>query len=156
MKLIQVEICFLNGKDMRSFSYYFLGKIYSFNIVANEVGTTDDFREMSLEERGCRLPHETTSHSMFKSYTKSSCEFECAIQRAVKTCLCKPWSVGRYQGENTSYCDVLGNRCFIKIINNTETFDNCNCDDDCHSINFNVFQSNNPLDDKDIWFVTRL
>jgi len=128
------------------------GKVYSFHIVANEVGTTADFREMSHAERNCKLPRENENLKMFKSYSKSSCEHECAIGKATNICLCKPWNIPRVSGENTSYCDMLGNYCFYIQMIMTGTYDNCNCEDDCELANYNVFQSNSPIKDKKLWY----
>lgn len=110
-------------------------------MVTNEIGTTEEFREMSFEDRKCRLPTETETLKLFKSYTKSACKFECAIERAVNTCLCKPWTIPRFKGEETPFCDMYGNDCFYWVMIKTETYENCFCDDDCESTNFNLFQS---------------
>jgi len=119
--------------------------------VANDVGTTEDFRQMFLEDRKCRLPDESDNLFMFKSYSKSACKFECASNTAVDTCLCKPWSVPRFPGENTPYCDMIGNACFYGILVDTHTYDNCECDDDCQFTTFNVFQSSSPLKQSAMW-----
>lgn len=123
-----------------------LGRIFSFQVITNEIGTTEDFRQLSFEERKCRLPHESEGLLMFKSYSKSACEFECATGTAAKTCLCKPWNFPRYPGEKTPYCDMYGNDCFYWVMIITKTFEDCKCDDDCQSTNFNVFQSSSPFD----------
>lgn len=101
---------------------------------------------MTFEERKCRLPHESENLKMFKSYSKSACEFECAVERAAKICLCKPWNIPRYAGERTLYCDMYGNDCFYWVLIKTDIFDGCECDDDCESTNFNVFQSTSPYE----------
>lgn len=122
------------------------GKIHSFHVVANEIGTTEEFNTMSFKERNCRLPHETHKITMFKTYSKSGCEFECATNRVADICLCKPWSVPRFPEENIPYCDMVGNMCFYQMMTKTELFENCSCDEECQSTNFNIFYSSSQLD----------
>jgi len=118
--------------------------LYSFSIVVNQIATSKAFEKMSLNDRNCRLPYESESLKFFKTYSKPACEYECVIQRAVETCLCKPWNIPREDHEDTPYCDLIGNECFNTILIRRTSYTNCSCDNDCQMISYSIYQKSTP------------
>ena len=79
--------------------------------------SSPDFREMSLEKRGCRLSHETMESSTYQVYTKDNCLYDCRVQQAYKICQCLPWDFVNTISESTE-CDVFGRTCFFNVMEN--------------------------------------
>ena len=79
--------------------------------------SSPDFREMSLEKRGCRLSHETMESSTYQVYTKDNCLYDCRVQQAYKICQCLPWDFVNTISESAE-CDVFGRTCFFNVMEN--------------------------------------
>jgi hypothetical protein len=61
------------------------------NVLPRLFRTTADFNDLELHQRKCKLPHETEGFQFLKEYSRSGCEFECAVQKAISLCKCMPW-----------------------------------------------------------------
>lgn len=48
--------------------------------------------------------------------------------------------------EDPSFCDMLGNMCFLGAMKQSTSFDDCNCLSDCQSTTLSVFESSRPFD----------
>ncbi len=47
---------------------------------------TDAFKKLSIEKRGCRLPHERVgSEHLFRNYSQKACIFQCMMKNVVRT-----------------------------------------------------------------------
>ena len=103
-------------KNQRSIS---LEPGYEYEIELNPYGqiSSQDFREMSLEKRGCRLSHETMEKSTYPFYTKDNCLYDCRVQQAFKICQCVPWDFENAISESTE-CDIFGRTCFFNVMEN--------------------------------------
>ena len=51
----------------------------SLNVVPEEMGATERFKELQRKDRKCKLPHENESMFLFKNYSRKKCEFECSV-----------------------------------------------------------------------------
>ena len=73
---------------------------------------------MPEETRECKFSDEVDSRdSLFKTYSQSSCEFECKVEQARKECQCTPWNVPTPSRlTNPSICDLYGNFCFGEVM----------------------------------------
>ena len=60
------------------------------------VKTSDDYNALPREQRKCKLPFESEGFSFLREYSKSGCETECALEKALMTCKCIPWYYPRY------------------------------------------------------------
>jgi hypothetical protein len=121
------------------------GNIYTYRIVANQVITTERFESMDNVIRNCSLPRENTNNQFTKSYSKSACEYECAIDYAKKECSMNPWYIPRFSNEKLKffggYSDTI---CFDEAISKFSTLQ-CNCPSDCSGTSFSVFESRIPI-----------
>ncbi len=54
-----------------------------------EIITTNDFRETTISQRGCRF-HSESNLTNFKVYTKNLCMSQCRIDLALEMCQCIP------------------------------------------------------------------
>ena len=59
------------------------GQSYQLKIVPTQHIATDAFKQLSLDNRGCRLSKEIYDGSIFKNYSEKGCIFECVLQKAV-------------------------------------------------------------------------
>ena len=59
------------------------GQSYQLKIVPTQHIATDAFKDLSLDNRGCRLSTEVYEDSIFKDYSEKGCIFECVLQKAV-------------------------------------------------------------------------
>ena len=81
------------------------GFAYTFKIVANQIVTTDRFNALDKSVRNCNLPSETKNLNFTKVYSKSGCQYECAIRQAKEVCQCLPWFIPRMPDETLPFCN---------------------------------------------------
>ena len=58
------------------------GHKMTWKLQAMEIIPSPDMNDISINSRKCRLPHETDGLKIFKSYTKSACEYEFRLKKA--------------------------------------------------------------------------
>ncbi len=120
------------------------GYEHTFRIIPSQISTTKRFDEMKLSDRKCQLKHENNGMKLMLSYSKSGCEFECAIQKASEACHCLPWLMPR-KVVNFKTCDMLGNLCFKNTFNSPEIYGDCNCANDCQTTRYAISESSRPI-----------
>ena len=81
------------------------GFAYTFKVTANLLSTTDEFDKLSNTYRTCNLPHDSNRLNIFTVYSKSNCEFECAINYVKDKLECVPWNIPRIINDNKKYCN---------------------------------------------------
>ncbi len=123
------------------------GQSYSFKVTQSQIGTTSKFDSMNYEDRNCTLPNENSKLRYMRMYTKSACEYECALVKAAKKCLCIPWNLPRLSLDELPFCDMLGNLCFSTIVKKDSTFEDCNCPNDCQSTTLTIFDTSKQIYD---------
>ena len=66
------------------------GHHYVIKLTPTVHATSENFRHLGVEKRGCRYHHEKMKRhgGMFKGYTKKSCVLECSVRNAYKTGSC--------------------------------------------------------------------
>ena len=79
--------------------------------------SSEDFKDETLEKRGCRLNNETMERSTHPVYTKDNCLYDCHVQQAYNVCQCVPWDFVNTISES-SECDIFGRTCFFNVIEN--------------------------------------
>ena len=95
---------------------------------------------MTLSDRKCRLASENEEMKLFQRYSKSGCEYECALLKSSQTCGCRPWNLPDVLNNRTKICDLLGNFCFHNTLNSPMTYQNCNCYSDCQTTRWTFFR----------------
>ena len=109
--------------------------------------TTSDFDGLTINQRECKLAHETKGFSLLKEYTQEGCEFECAVQKAVSVCKCLPW---HYSNDFTKWpiCEMFGGYCFDLIISDDAEYKKCKtqCLRNCKETVYMVLPGYVPLD----------
>ena len=123
--------------DQSSISLMF-GHEYEINIYPSGRFSTDGFKQLSLDQRGCRLSHEVLQASVFMVYTKTNCRYECHVTLAFEKCHCIPWDFV-HNKTNVSECDIFGRTCFYQMIANLthDTFNHCpQCIRECDKIEY--------------------
>jgi uncharacterized membrane protein len=113
------------------------------------VQTSEQFDELDVDLRKCKLSHETDGFHFLNGYSRKGCELECAIQRAIIFCKCLPWFL---PNNDTNYpmCDMFGGYCFDKIMSDEAQYKKCRCFEDCQETVLTTWQSYQPLDLKDV------
>ena len=91
------------------------GMEYTFKIHPTGQIAQEAFKELSLEQRNCRLAGEVTKDSVFKKYSRNNCWYECKIIMASNTCGCVPWDF-LTTNKSMRECDVFGRTCFLNKI----------------------------------------
>jgi len=122
------------------------GHLYTFRILANQVITNERFNGLNQASRNCSLPHESVMLNLTQNYSKSACEYECAIRNAINHCNCTPWNVPRTSMESPTFCDISrDNNCFEEKMKNISTLE-CGCPSDCHGTYISVFESSKIIE----------
>ena len=63
---------------------------------------------------------------IFRSYSQSSCEYECKVNQARDECRCTPWNVPTPPNlQNPAICDLYGNHCFHLNMIDAHVIENC-------------------------------
>ena len=121
------------------------------HVIPKILETTLDFDNLELDQRECKLPHETTGFQLFKEYSRKGCELECATRKATSFCKCLPW---QYPNNFTSLpmCDMFGGYCFDQIVSNIIYYKMCKveCLEDCHYTSLSMWHSTVPLEVQEI------
>jgi len=120
------------------------GYQHTYRVIPSQMSTLERFDKLNLRDRGCQLKSETDQLSLLKMYSKSGCEFECAIKATLNACKCLPWSAPRNR-KSIKTCDIFGNFCFKKTFNFPETYKNCQCLEECQSTTYSISESSRPL-----------
>ena len=95
-------------------------------------------------QRGCKLPNEGKNLNLTKFYSKSSCEYECAIQQAFNKTGCLPWNIPRLSMEEPPFCDMGNNILFDSELKSFSPL-GCNCPTDCESTTFTIFETSKKI-----------
>ena len=121
---------------------------YHFSIkVSHQVkDISEALQTEDIELRGCKLSSEIEGFNFLNNYSKSGCEFECAMQKAMDTCQCLPWFYG-IESNDSQICDWFGSKCFNDIMVNEENYKNCSekCLPDCKATALTVISSLSPM-----------
>jgi hypothetical protein len=121
----------------------------TFNIEPIEVIGTNALHDIKQEARKCKFDDEIEDDSMFKSYSQSSCEYECKIKYAREKCLCTPWNFPTLPFQATPIiCDLYGNSCFHSEMNEAHVIQKCAkmCPPDCANVRFSINEQEIVLD----------
>ncbi len=124
---------------------YFIepGFSYKYQILADQTVTTKEFDNMEPSIRNCSLTNENSKSNLTRTYSKSSCKYECAIKYAIKECNCIPWNIPKMTSDYISLCD-LEETCFTEHLRMFSPTD-CNCSSDCQGTSFSVFVTRKPI-----------
>lgn len=57
------------------------GNLYTYKVMASQITTTKKFEAMSVADRKCLLQSETDGIKYMSGFSRSGCEFECALVR---------------------------------------------------------------------------
>ena len=98
----------------------------SIKIVPTSISASPWLRDLDPEERNCKFMDESHDLEIFEVYTQAGCHFECWLRESRKVCGCTPWNYPHPPGEVKDLCDMAGNSCFEKIMENSTTM-NCHC-----------------------------
>ena len=110
------------------------------------VGATDQFKEMDVTTRNCKLAGEIDGLKLINTYSKVGCELECATNKAIEICHCLPWYfTNNFTG--TPICDSFGGHCFEEILTNEANYKKCSkwCIEDCSGMPMTVVTSYVPI-----------
>ena len=116
-------------------------------VVPRLVRTTEDFNNLAIHQRNCKLPHETDGFMFLKKYSRIGCEFECAAKQAIQICKCIPWYYSN-DFKKWPICEMFKGYCFETIISDETYYRKCTaqCLKDCQETEFIVFWSIVPID----------
>ena len=116
------------------------------HVIPKILQTTSAFDDLDLDLRQCKLSHETSGFQFFQTYSRKTCEIECAAKKAVSFCQCAPWF---YPNNFTSLpiCDMFGGYCFNEIMSNIVHYKDCKkeCLEDCQEDSLLVWHNSVPL-----------
>jgi hypothetical protein len=120
------------------------GYQHTFRVIPSQLSTTDHFDKLKLGDRKCKLENENEGMRLLRRFSKSGCEFECAIEKSLEICSCLPWSVPR-SGNHYKTCDMFGNLCFKNTFNSPQTYEGCSCMSDCQATTYIISESSKPI-----------
>ena len=115
------------------------------------VETTTDFDSLETKERNCKLSHQTDGLEYLTTYSRKSCETECAMKRAISVCKCIPWHYPNHFKLHP-ICEMFGGYCFDRMMSHDTNYWNCKyqCLKDCHQTEYIVIDNVFPMDYKRI------
>ena len=99
--------------------------------------SSEGLRSMLINQRECKLDEEVSDESIFKTYTKSNCQYDCHVKLSIELCQCSPWDF--LHKVNGNECDVFGRTCFYNSIKNLSQYhvDLCpQCKRECDYVEF--------------------
>ena len=101
---------------------------------------------MPISSRNCRLMHENYGLNFVNYYSKTACEFECAVNRSISICQCLPWFYTNNFTE-VPVCDMFGGYCFEKIMSDEKQYRMCPdfCLEDCSETHLTWEESFRPI-----------
>ena len=130
-----------------------VGHKTAYTIQPMEIFPTENLKQVPIEKRNCRFPHETQGVlARFKLYSQSACELECNLDLAEKICKCLPWNYPPNPNNATPLiCDIYGNYCFDSLVkesnrHHSNTYKNCNCVPTCNDIQYSINENTIKLD----------
>ena len=115
-------------------------------VIPQLVGVTEQFKEMDMTSRNCRLASEIDGIKLTNTYSKIGCEFECATDKAIEICRCVPWYItNNFTG--TPMCDSFGGHCFEEILTKESNYKQCSskCMEDCSGMPMTMVTSYIPI-----------
>jgi hypothetical protein len=128
--------------------YLKLGHKAIFSAQPMEVVATEALQGTSIDERKCRLSHETSGATeLFNVYSQPACMFECHLTIARDICRCTPWNMPFSSKQKTPVvCDIYGNYCFNQILRQEQPAGTCKCLPDCNGMQFSLSEKEVPID----------
>ena len=101
---------------------------YEYEIILDPYGqvSTEAFKALSLDERGCRLKHELHNMATHPTYSTEHCKFDCHVNMAFETCKCVPWDFVTNVNDAIE-CDLFGRTCFFNVVESLTHGSDDNC-----------------------------
>ena len=116
-------------------------------VIPRIVETSMEYHGLQINERRCKLPHETDGLDLLSSYSRKGCETECAIKSAMSICKCIPW---HYPNDFHKWpmCELFGAYCFDVIMSHDTHYWGCKykCLKDCDEVEYIVLPEYFPID----------
>ncbi|XP_023344136.1 mucin-5AC [Eurytemora carolleeae] len=105
------------------------GSEHYLEVTATKTTTTDDLRTESAEKRVCKFQDENGEFSLYKTYSRTNCLFECAVQGVSVEVGCVPWNLPK--SDSARVCDPWAQANFTKLFENFD-YETCTaCLPDC-------------------------
>ena len=114
------------------------GNEYVVKLIPHGRITEEGFRDLSLEQRKCRLKDEVFEGASTNTYSKQNCKYDCQVSLATESCRCIPWDFISNE-KNLDPCDLFGRTCFFDVLSNLthDTETKCShCIDECEKMEF--------------------
>ncbi len=120
------------------------GMIYDMYVTPSVTVTNDRGLMLDPTQRHCLAHHESEPLNIFKSYSQSTCFFECQLKMASQFCNCTPWNYPRSSGDVLCIGEVA-KYCFEKQMEITISPAICDCPNNCNSVQYTVSSMVKPL-----------
>lgn len=148
-----------------------LGYSTTFLITPKARKIDESGKELSENQRSCRLDEDTETLDIFKIYTRSACLFECKLKYSLQRCGCIPWEYPlqinntvtvtvtytsrilkyvTFYSQELLFCDIYGNICFENSMDNATTEKDCYCPMECNSISYSFSIISTPFNPKEM------
>ena len=85
------------------------GHEYTFKVNIDGRIVSENFQELPIDQRKCKLPNEVDEDSWFRYYSKRHCKYKCRTILAYNACGCIPWDI--FHVGNYPKCDIFGRTC---------------------------------------------
>ena len=115
-------------------------------VIPQLLETNDGFNGLDVNTRQCKLNHEVEGIKLANRYTRSGCEAECAIEKAVSICKCLPWYLTNNLTD-ISMCNMFSGYCFGQVVSDEKYYKGCpeKCIEDCNGMHMTVVTSHLPI-----------
>lgn len=90
------------------------GYEYFYDLYPYGQTSSNEFKTLTYNQRGCKLETEVGVTSIFKTYTEKNCKYSCLVKLASQKCSCRPWDY--LDNSQEKECDVFGRICFLNAI----------------------------------------
>lgn len=129
------------GGDFKAQLEWVEGQSSDILISKKNTYTTDDARQLSIQQRKCIFFDEFDLRYYPGDYTFSSCMKECRMRKAIYLCKCIPPFFKPVPGQNM--CKISDFGCLIKFRSNITNLKDCRqCELGCSKTVFNIEKLN--------------
>ncbi len=124
------------------------GFLYAISVVPTVTVTDSSALKMPLEKRNCLSKDESQNLVIFKTYSQTSCLFECQLRLATHSCNCTKWDYPKVDERYPTCVDRHAYDFRMPELSSTDCFDtamkkpvrlrDCDCPNDCDYIQYSL------------------
>ncbi len=121
------------------------GMAYDIAVTPSVTVTDNNGLQLKPDQRKCLAKSESGSLNSFGQYTQSACLFECQLKIAAEKCNCTAWDYPRLNSDVDLCWYKVAKSCFKTQMDSFIDSDDCDCPNDCSSVEYSVAIQARPI-----------